>query len=116
MTKFILIIFSLLIIYLINKYRTFIAKKTKLIDKPNKIRKLHKKSTPLLGGIMVFSSFFLLNLYLTFSQLLTKSSLIIFISCTSCLILGLVDDIKQISYKYKFSILIIISTFYMINQ
>ena len=108
MTKFILIIFSLLIIYLINKYRTFIAKKTKLIDKPNKIRKLHKKSTPLLGGIMVFSSFFLLNLYLTFSQLLTKSSLIIFISCTSCLILGLVDDIKQISYKYKFSILIII--------
>jgi UDP-GlcNAc:undecaprenyl-phosphate GlcNAc-1-phosphate transferase len=113
MTKFSLTVFSLLIIYLINKYRKYLAKKTKLIDRPNKIRKLHKKATPLLGGIMFFLSFFSLNLYLIFSQYLTKSSLIIFGSCTGCLLLGLIDDIKKISYKNKFLILIIIFSLFV---
>ena len=62
MIEFNLSLFSLLIIYFINKYRKEIGKKTKLIDRPDKIRKLHKKPTPLLGGIMVFSSFILINL------------------------------------------------------
>jgi UDP-GlcNAc:undecaprenyl-phosphate GlcNAc-1-phosphate transferase len=113
MIQFSLTIFSLLIICLINKYRKYIGKKTKLIDHPNKIRKLHKKKTPLLGGIMIFSSFFLVNFYLLFFQYFTKSSLIIFVSCTSCLILGLVDDIKKISYKYKFLTLTIIFCFFV---
>jgi UDP-GlcNAc:undecaprenyl-phosphate GlcNAc-1-phosphate transferase len=108
MIEFILIIFSFLIIYLINKYRKTIGEKTKLIDKPDKIRKFHKEPTPLLGGIMIFLSFFLINLYLIFFQELTKLSLVIFLCCTFCLTLGLVDDIKKISYKYKFLILIII--------
>jgi UDP-GlcNAc:undecaprenyl-phosphate GlcNAc-1-phosphate transferase len=103
-----LTIFSLLVIYLINKYRKEIGKITKLIDKPDKIRKFHKKITPLLGGIMIFASFILINLYLIFFKELNKTSLIILISCTTCLILGLIDDIKNISYKYKFLILIII--------
>ena len=54
MIEFNLTLFSLLIIYFINKYRKEIGKKTKLIDRPDKVRKLHKKPTPLLGGIMVF--------------------------------------------------------------
>ena len=113
MIEFSLTIFSLLIICSINKYRKNIGKKTKLIDYPNKIRKLHKKKTPLLGGIMIFLSFFLVNFYLLFFQYFTKSSLIIFASCTSCLILGLVDDIKKISYKYKFLALTIIFCFFV---
>ena len=108
MVEFILTLFSLLIIYLINKNRKTIGKKTKLIDKPDRIRKLHKKPTPLLGGIMVFSSFFLVNLYLIFFQELTKISLTIFVSCAFCLVLGLIDDIKKLSYKHKFLILTII--------
>jgi UDP-GlcNAc:undecaprenyl-phosphate GlcNAc-1-phosphate transferase len=108
MIEFNLTLFSLLIIYFINKYRKEIGKKTKLIDRPDKIRKLHKKPTPLLGGIMVFSSFILINLYLVFFQDIDKTSLIIFSSCTGCFILGLIDDIKRISYKYKFLILTII--------
>jgi UDP-GlcNAc:undecaprenyl-phosphate GlcNAc-1-phosphate transferase len=108
MIEFNLTLFSLLIIYFINKYRKEIGKKTKLIDRPDKIRKLHKKPTPLLGGIMVFSSFILINLYLVFFQGIDKTSLIIFSSCTGCFILGLIDDIKRISYKYKFLILTII--------
>jgi len=111
MLVFSLAVFSLLIIYFINKYRKVISKKTKLIDRPDKFRKLHKKPTPLLGGTMVFSSFLLINLYLIFFKDLNSSSLIILASCFCCLVLGLVDDIKKISYKYKFLILIIIFLF-----
>jgi UDP-GlcNAc:undecaprenyl-phosphate GlcNAc-1-phosphate transferase len=112
MLEFSLTIFSLFIIYIIDKNKDRIVKKIKIIDKPDKIRKLHKKPTPLLGGIMVFSSFFLLNIYLFFLLNLNKTSFIILICCTACLILGLIDDIKKISYKFKFSILIVI--FYLL--
>jgi UDP-GlcNAc:undecaprenyl-phosphate GlcNAc-1-phosphate transferase len=108
MGEFSITLFSLLIVYLINKYRKEIGKKTKLIDKPDKIRKLHKKPTVLLGGIMIFSSFILINLYLFFFQGLTKISLIIFACCMSCLTIGLIDDIKNYSYKYKFLFLMVI--------
>lgn len=104
--------FSLFIIYLIDKNKGRIIKKIKIIDKPDKVRKLHKKPTPLLGGMMIFSSFLLINLSLFFLHNLSKTSIIIFICCSACLILGLVDDIKKISYKFKFSILIVI--FYLI--
>jgi UDP-GlcNAc:undecaprenyl-phosphate GlcNAc-1-phosphate transferase len=103
-----LAIFSLFIIYLIDKNKNRIVKKIKIIDKPDKIRKLHKKPTPLLGGMMIFSSFFLINLYLFFLHNLSKTSFIILICCAACLILGLIDDIKKISYKFKFLILIVI--------
>jgi UDP-GlcNAc:undecaprenyl-phosphate GlcNAc-1-phosphate transferase len=108
MIGFSLTIFSLLIIFLIDKYKRQISKKTGLIDRPDKIRKLHKKTVPLLGGIMIFSSFILINLYLIFFSKLTNITIIIFICCMFCLILGLTDDIKKISYKCKFLILFII--------
>lgn len=111
MLEFSLTIFSLLIIYLINKYKKIISKKTKLLDRPDRIRKLHKKPTPLLGGIMAFSSFLLINLYSIFLDDLNKTSFIIFACCLSCLILGLIDDAKKVSYKYKF--LILITIFYL---
>ncbi len=112
MLEFSLTIFSLFIIYLIDKNKVKIVKKIKIIDKPDKVRKLHKKPTPLLGGMMIFSSFLLINLCLFFLHNSSKTSIIIFICCSACLILGLVDDIKKISYKFKFSILIVI--FYLI--
>jgi UDP-GlcNAc:undecaprenyl-phosphate GlcNAc-1-phosphate transferase len=108
MVEFSLTIFSLLIIFLIDKYKRQISKKIRLIDRPDKIRKLHKKPVPLLGGIMIFSSFILINLYLIFFSKLTNITLIIFTCCMFCLILGLTDDIKKISYKHKFLFLIII--------
>ena len=108
MLEFSLTTFSLFIIYLIDKNKGRIIKKIKIIDKPDKIRKLHKKPTPLLGGVMIFSSFFLINVYVFFLHNLSKTSFIILICCAACLILGLIDDIKKITYKFKFSILIVI--------
>jgi UDP-GlcNAc:undecaprenyl-phosphate GlcNAc-1-phosphate transferase len=112
MVEFILIVLSFFIIYLLNKYRKKIGKKTKLLDKPDKIRKLHKKTIPLLGGIMIFSSYILINFYSIFFQEFKKTSLIIFLCCISCFILGLLDDVKKFSYKYKFLFLIIFFLFF----
>ena len=81
MLQFSLTIFSLLIIYLINKFRKKIASVTKLIDKPDKFRKFHKNIIPLLGGIMIFSSFILINLYLIFIKELNKISFILNLFC-----------------------------------
>jgi UDP-GlcNAc:undecaprenyl-phosphate GlcNAc-1-phosphate transferase len=104
----VLLTLSFFIIFIIDKFKHKISKITNLIDHPDSNRKFHSKATPLLGGIMIFSSFLLINLYLIFFQTLSKTSLIIFLGCASCLALGLIDDIKRISYKYKFLILIII--------
>jgi len=104
----VLSIISFLAIFIINKLRHKISKITKLIDYPDKIRKFHSKSVPLLGGMMIFSSFFLINLYLLFFQNFNETNLIIFLISSGCFLLGLIDDIKKISYKYKFLVLIII--------
>ena len=105
---FILLILSFLTVFFINQFRIKISEKTKLIDYPDSIRKFHVKPIPLLGGIMIFSSSLLINIYLLFFQDLNKISLIIFFSCFACFLLGLIDDAKKISYKNKFLILIII--------
>jgi UDP-GlcNAc:undecaprenyl-phosphate GlcNAc-1-phosphate transferase len=101
----VLLTLSFFIIFIIDKFKNKISKITNLVDHPDSNRKFHSKATPLLGGVMIFLSFLLINLYLIFFQALSKTSLIIFLSCASCLALGLIDDIKRISYKYKFLIL-----------
>lgn len=104
----ILLILSFFTIFIINKFRHKITKIIKLIDYPDKKRKFHSNAVPLLGGVMIFLSYLFVNLYLFFFEDLNKISLIIFLSCTCCFLLGLIDDNKKISYKYKFLILIII--------
>ena len=108
-----LTILALLIIFFVDRFRIVISEKTKLIDKPNKIRKFHKKDTPLLGGIMIFSTFFLINIYLFFFGTLDKIDQIIFFTSTCCFFLGLVDDSRKLTYKYKFISLIILFTFFV---
>jgi UDP-GlcNAc:undecaprenyl-phosphate GlcNAc-1-phosphate transferase len=106
--EFFLSILSVIILYFVNKHRKYISEKINLIDVPDGVIKIHKKNTPLLGGIMLFSSFIIINSYLILFEQLTKTSLIIFLCCGSCLLLGLIDDIYKLSYKYKFLFLIII--------
>lgn len=111
MIELFLSIISLIILYFFNKHRKNISRKFNLIDIPDKIIKLHRKHTPLLGGVMLFLSFIIINSYLFFFDQLTKTSLIIFLCSGSCLLLGLIDDIHKISYRYKF--LLLISIFYI---
>jgi UDP-GlcNAc:undecaprenyl-phosphate GlcNAc-1-phosphate transferase len=105
---FVLLFLSFFIIFIANQFRYKFSKAANLIDYPDNIRKLHSKPVPLIGGIMIFSSFLLINLYSIFFENFNKSLFIILITCTNCMIVGLIDDIKNISYKYKFLILIII--------
>lgn len=100
-------LFFLSTIFLIDKYRSKIGKITGLIDRPDKLRKFHFKDTPLLGGIMIFSVFFVLNVYLFFFEEFNKTTFIVFIISTFCFIIGLIDDQRGLAYKYKFFLLII---------
>jgi len=99
---------SLLLIFYLNSNRIKISQYTKLIDKPDLIRKFHSKDTPLLGGIMIFSIFILLNIYILLTENFTKTDLIIFLTCALFFIVGLIDDLKNLNYKYKFLTLTII--------
>ena len=54
-----LITFNIIIFFYFNK----IKKKIKIYDYPDKIRKFHKKSTPLLGGAIIFSSLIIIFIF-----------------------------------------------------
>ena len=91
-----LLFISLLIIFIINHFRLKLSKITKLVDYPDNNRKFHSKPVPLLGSIMIFLPFILINYYLNFLENINKTHFIIFLCCLGCLILGLVDDIIQV--------------------
>jgi len=56
---------------------SILAKKFRIVDKPDSERKLHKKAIPLLGGLAVFFSFNLIVLfYLIFTNKLTGDTII----------------------------------------
>jgi UDP-GlcNAc:undecaprenyl-phosphate GlcNAc-1-phosphate transferase len=104
----VLLFISFFIIFLINHFRHKLSKITNLIDYPDNKRKFHSKPVPLLGGIMIFLPFILINYYLNVFENFNKTHFIIFLCCLSCMTIGLVDDIKNISYRHKFIILSIL--------
>ena len=111
-----LIVINLLTIFFINKFRITISRKLRLIDIPDKIRKFHKSQTPLLGGMMIFTTIILLNVYMFFFDQYNKVNLIIFISSSLCFLLGLIDDILKLSYKYKLTLLSLFFSIFIILE
>ncbi|MDD3049829.1 MAG: MraY family glycosyltransferase [Candidatus Cloacimonetes bacterium] len=55
-------IMTFLLVYSITPYLIKFAYKINFVDNPNH-RKVHKKATPLLGGVAVFTGFFLFTIY-----------------------------------------------------
>ena len=104
MNEFLLTLFSLLTIFLIDKYRVIISQKINLIDRPNKVRKFHLKKTPLLGGLMIYCTFVYINFYLFFFGNYNDIDIIIFIISSCFFFIGLFDDNRGISYTYKLAI------------
>jgi len=89
----------------------------KIIDKPDKKRKFHKKPTPLAGGIILFLNIILyallcfINNDLLIEEIIFKNFLefkLFIISCISFFIIGILDDKYNIKPSIKFSFLIII--------
>ena len=92
---------SLILTYLMIK----ISKNMNIMDIP-KERSVHKKPTPLLGGIAIFLSF-LFGFILFGNQ--NPLMISILIASFLILLLGIFDDIKPIKARYKFIIHILVA-------
>lgn len=100
-----------LIIFFFNfflfKNYLFISKKYNLYDHPDNFRKTHLKTTPLLGGLLVYLNlifFILINFFLELSVNYFSSDqelIIFFLICTSFFLLGYCDDKYQLSANFK---------------
>lgn len=92
-----LLVFSFLLAFLSTKVIGRIAAKLKILDHPND-RKIHKKATPLLGGLAIYASF-VITIFLNFSFSIELKGIIL--GGTIILLLGTIDDIKHLSAKWK---------------
>ncbi len=92
---------SLILTHLMIK----ISKNMNIMDIPNE-RSVHKKPTPLLGGIAIFLSF-LFGFILFGNQ--NPLMISILIASFLILLLGIFDDIKPIKARYKFVIHILVA-------
>ncbi len=78
-----------------------------IIDLPDGQRKIHTKPTPLLGGVGIFIAFWLVAGYFLFvhpvygTELLSKKMLGVFLASLILMIMGVVDDKKQLSPKWR---------------
>ncbi|MEK6715546.1 MAG: MraY family glycosyltransferase [Candidatus Omnitrophota bacterium] len=88
---------SFLIVYFSTPIFKRLAIKLNILDTPNH-RKIHKEPTPLLGGLAVYIGV-MLGLMLIFANL--RFFLGILIGATIILIIGLIDDIKALSARFR---------------
>ena len=103
MSNFYLIILASLIFFSIYLKKEFIAKKLGLVDVPDKKLKIHKKDTPVIGGI-IFSVVTILIFVVYIFTNYTNNILfikILFLSLTCCVI-GIIDDVYKIKANTKF--------------
>jgi UDP-GlcNAc:undecaprenyl-phosphate GlcNAc-1-phosphate transferase len=92
---------SLLIFLILYQNINFITKKFNLIDYPDKNRKLHKTKTPIIGGLLIFLCFVYLiivnQLFVINNNFVAKIIIISF----PIFIIGLLDDICNLSPTKK---------------
>lgn len=109
-----ILLFSLFSFFIIFFKKDKITKKLGIIDKPDKKRKLHKKETSTIAGILL--GVLLIPFFLILKELYQVNNSLIFFSIMYVFVLaisGIFDDIKNISANQKF-IIFIISTFILI--
>lgn len=102
---FIIILTTFLTSLILTHLMIKISKNMNIVDIPNE-RSVHKKPTPLLGGIAIFLSF-LFGFILFGNQ--NPLMISILIASFLILLLGIFDDIKPIKARYKFIIHILVA-------
>lgn len=105
LTTFALFISSFMSLFVFRKFAILIN----LVDQPN-ARKQHSGSIPLVGGLAVF--------IVVFSYLIifpnTISSAMLYLSCASILLfVGVLDDLYDISFRFRLILQVVISAFMM---
>ena len=100
-------ILSAVISYFVTPFVIRLAYKIGAIDVPKDNRRVHKKPIPRLGGLSIAISFFIT--LLLFSTI-TKEMLVLFISLSIIIVMGIIDDVKGLGAKFKFLIQIFAAT------
>lgn len=117
-TFFLFIFFNTLII---QNYK-YISEKIKIFDKPNN-RKIHKKNTPVIGGLIILLNFFLYFIFSVFNEVeieilnffIKKSNYYLFLfTILIIFFFGIYDDKKNLNPNTKLLVLSLI-TFILIS-
>ena len=101
----------ILFFFFLNK-RAFIANYLKIIDKPDKKRKIHKQETPLTGSLSIFIFFSLICIINIIRGNFGNELNIIFISTFLIFIIGIYDDRKNLGPYLK---LFLISVIFLVS-
>lgn len=99
--------FSFIASYFITPFFRTIALKLNILDDPD-WRKIHDKSTPLLGGMAIYFAF---AASLIFNNIFLNGMFTLLIGSSLIFFMGLVDDIKPIPALIKLTVQIIASLF-----
>ncbi|QUH19100.1 glycosyltransferase family 4 protein [Alkaliphilus sp. B6464] len=97
-------VIALVISYLLTPYAKKLAYKIGAIDIPKDNRRVHKEPMPRLGGIAIYSAFVITAIVMAVfnpNMHLNSEFKGILIGVTIIVMIGIVDDVKQISAKYK---------------
>jgi len=93
-------IISFVVSYILTPYLARVGKKQNMVDLPDH-RKVHEEAIPNLGGIVIFFGFLLSLLFIVQIEGQVKT---LMVAGVIILLLGIVDDIADLSPKHKFII------------
>ena len=93
-------VIAFIVSYILTPYMAHIGKKQNMLDIPDH-RKIHEEAIPNLGGIVIFFGFLLSLLFVAQIEGQVK---VLLIGGVIILLLGVVDDIANLSPKHKFTI------------
>ena len=107
---FLLFLWLLLLIFINYKYRSKIGRILNLIDKPDKIRKKHKFDVPLIASFPLLIIFFSYSIVIEPSNIVLQKILLL---SSIFFIVGVLDDLYEISYIKKSILSVIILTIFL---
>ena len=107
-----MIIASSVIFFVIYLNKNLIARRLTLFDLPDKKLKIHKKNTPLIGGIVFIIISGIIIIHLIYAKNFTYIKILLLASFIS--LVGLFDDIYKLKPNFKFFLIALIIFIYMI--